>query len=156
MSQYQNLPISTSTSTEKNIQYSTRPVPVQPKYWQYHYSKYWSNLIAKFEIFERKIGFHAGNWNLDEQFWIFKFEIEIWKEKSGIFWKTLRLPIYLLDFCCFVCFGTGTDWLSTCTASTSTESVLENWTSTSISVPKMISRLKKSVPVSVDWLIYSF
>ena len=57
MSQYQNLPISTSTSTKKNIQYSTRSVPVQPKYWQYQYlvpvQRILTKNAAKFEIFEK-------------------------------------------------------------------------------------------------------
>jgi hypothetical protein len=85
MSQYQNLPISTSTSTsiKKNIQYSTRPVPVQPKYWQYQYqyqyNKYWSNLTAKFEIFERKVGFSCGKFKFREavlNFWVWNWNLK--------------------------------------------------------------------------------
>jgi hypothetical protein len=74
--------------------------------------------------------------------------------KFDIFWETSWLPIYLLDFCCFFCFGTGADWLSICAISASTESALENGTSTSTStltsISKMISGLKKSVSVPVD------
>ena len=60
MSQYQNLPISisTSTSTIKNIQYSTRPVPVLPKYWQSQYlvpvQQILTKKAAKFANFEKK------------------------------------------------------------------------------------------------------
>ena len=166
MSQYQNLPVSTSTSTstKKNIQYSTRPVPVQPKYWQYQYqyqyNNYWSNLTAEYEIFERKISYSWGKSKFRGQ--ILNFRIWNWNLKRKI-WHILEnfMAANLFTwFLLFFCFGTGTDWLSTCAISTSTESVFENWTSTSTSistsVPKMISGLKKSVPVAVDWLIYTF
>ena len=109
-------------------------------------------------FFERRISFHAENSNFVEQFWTFlslKFQFE--RKNMTCFGKLRCRQFFCLIFCFFLRFGTGTDWLSTCVISTSTESVLENWTSTSTStsVPKMISGLKKSVPVPVDWLIYN-
>ena len=157
MSQYQNFPISTSTSisTKKNIQYSTRSVPVPPKYWQYQYlvpvQQILTKKAAKFENFEKKSDFYRWNSSLQEQFWIAVFEIKISKRSIWHTLKNIMAASFLQEICRFYLVGTGTDWLSTCVISTSTESVLENWTSTSTStsVPKMISGLKKSVPVPV-------
>ena len=153
MRQYQNLPISTSTSTKKLLSSVPVPVPVL---------RILSENAAKFQFFERRISFHAGNSNYVEQFWTFlslKFQFE--RKNMTCFGKLRCRQFFCLIFCFFLRFGTGTDWLSTCAISTSTESLLENWTSnststsTSTSVRKMISGLKKSVPVPVDWLIYS-
>ena len=105
------------------------------------------------------MSFKFQNSSLQEQFWIAVFEIKISKRNIWHTLKTWLPPVFPQEFCRFYLVGTGTDWLSTCVISTSTESVLENWTSTSTStstsVPKTISGLKKSVPVPVDWLIYS-
>ena len=63
MRQYQNLPISTSTSTS-TAQILTVPVPVPVL-------RILSENAAKFQFFERRISFHAGNSNYVEQFWTF-------------------------------------------------------------------------------------
>ena len=148
MRQYQNLPI--STSTENNIQYGTRPVPVQPKYcqyqYQYQYSIYWPKMPRNSKFWEKNK--------------FFMREIQI--ERSNLEFSSLKLKFDKKNLICFgkfhgcqfIClifaffwFGTGTDLLSTCAISTCADSVLENWTSTSTStstsVPKMISGLKK-------------
>jgi hypothetical protein len=62
------------------------------------------------------------------------------EKKNQAHFGKIWLLIYLLDICYFR-FDTGIDWLNTCTISTNTQSVFENWTSTSTSVPKMISGL---------------
>ena len=70
MSQYQNLPISTSTSAStKKIFSAVRD--------QYQYNRYWSNLTANEKFAKEKLVFHEENSNLEEQFCIFEFEVEI-------------------------------------------------------------------------------
>ena len=154
MRQYQNLPISTSTSTKKIIEFSTSTST----------STSTTNIEWKrreISIFWEKNQFSCGKFKFCRailNFLSLKFQFE--KKNMTCFGKLRCRQFFCLIFCFFLRFGTGTDWLSTCVISTSTESVLENWTSTSAStstsVPKMISELKKSVPVPVDWLIYSF
>ncbi len=150
------------------------PVPVPKNFWvqyryQYQYSPNTDSISTststtnieqkrrKIWIFREKNQFFMREiqilWSNFELFWVWNWNL---KRKMESF---MVVNYFAWFFCCFLCFGTGTDWLSTCAISTSTESVLENWTSTSTSistsVPKMISGLKKSVPVPVDWRIYS-
>ena len=105
MRQYQNLPISTSTSTKKIIQFSTSaststaqiltvPVPVPVL-------RILSENAAKFQFFERRISFHAGNSNYVEQFWTFWVWNFNLKRKIWHVLENFAAANFFLDFFAF-------------------------------------------------------